>query len=143
MGRRLSPVVEDYLKSVWVMTEWSDEPVTVSRLAVQLEVSPGTASESVRRLLRLNLVDHEPYGAGTLTSIGQRRALDVVRRHRLLETFLVRELGYAWDDVHEEAEVLEHAVSDLLIARIDDRLGHPRHDPTAIPSQTPTVTYLK
>src|ERR1700751_3773194 len=79
------------------------------------------------------LVDHEKYGAVTLTEAGRRAALEVVRRHRLLETFLVNELGYGWDEVHDEAEVLEHAVSDRLVARIDAKLGYPRRDPHGDP----------
>lgn len=81
--------------------------------------------ESIRKLAEQGLVDHEKYGAVTLTDSGRRAALAMVRRHRLLETFLVNELGYRWDEVHDEAEVLEHAVSDRLMARIDAKLGFP------------------
>ena len=88
-------------------------------------MSASTASESIRKLADQGLVDHEKYGAVTLTESGRRAALAMVRRHRLLETFLVSELGYGWDEVHDEAEVLEHAVSDRLIARIDAKLGFP------------------
>ncbi|MBV9350042.1 MAG: manganese-binding transcriptional regulator MntR, partial [Mycobacterium sp.] len=79
------------------------------------------------------LVDHEKYGAVPLTEAGRWAALAMVRRHRLLETFLVKELGYGWDEVHDEAEVLEHAVSDQLVARIDAKLGFPQRDPHGDP----------
>jgi DtxR family Mn-dependent transcriptional regulator len=78
-------------------------------------------------------VDHEKYGAVTLTEAGRRAALAMVRRHRLMETFLVRELGYGWDEVHDEAEILEHAVSDRMLDRIDAKLGYPTRDPHGDP----------
>jgi len=96
-------------------------------------VSASTASESIRKLAEQGLVDHEKYGAVTLTESGRRAALAMVRRHRLLEAFLVKELGYSWDEVHDEAEVLEHAVSDRLVARIDAKLGFPQRDPHGDP----------
>src|SRR6201987_5492952 len=102
-------------------------------LAENLGVSASTASESIRKLAEQGLVDHEKYGAVTLTESGRRAALEMVRRHRLLETFLVNELGYGWDEVHDEAEVLEHAVSDRLVARIDAKLGYPQRDPHGDP----------
>jgi DtxR family Mn-dependent transcriptional regulator len=102
-------------------------------LAEKIGVSASTASESIRKLAEQGLVDHEKYGAVTLTESGRRAALEMVRRHRLLETFLVNELGYGWDEVHDEAEVLEHAVSDRLVARIDAKLGYPRRDPHGDP----------
>ena len=103
-------------------------------LAERIGVSASTASESIRKLADQGLVDHEKYGAVTLTERGSpSRDLAVVRRHRLLETFLVSELGYSWDEVHDEAEVLEHAVSDLMMARIDAKLGHPQRDPHGDP----------
>jgi DtxR family Mn-dependent transcriptional regulator len=96
-------------------------------------VSASTASESIRKLAEQGLVDHEKYGAVTLTESGRRAALAMVRRHRLIEAFLVKELGYSWDEVHDEAEVLEHAVSDRLVARIDAKLGFPQRDPHGDP----------
>ena len=99
------------------------EKVSTKMLAEKLGVSASTASESIRKLAEQGLVDHEKYGAVTLTESGRRAALGMVRRHRLLEAFLVTELGYGWDEVHDEAEVLEHAVSDRLVARIDAKLG--------------------
>ncbi len=129
----LSAVAQDYLKVIWTAQEWSLDKVSTKMLAERLGVSASTASESIRRLAEQGLVDHEKYGAVTLTDAGRKAALAMVRRHRLLETFLVSELGYSWDEVHDEAEVLEHAVSDRLVARIDAKLGFPRRDPHGDP----------
>ncbi|VBA37424.1 Iron-dependent repressor IdeR [Mycobacterium attenuatum] len=129
----LTAVAQDYLKVIWKAQEWSLEKVSTKMLAEKIGVSASTASESIRRLAEQGLVDHEKYGAVTLTDAGRRAALAMVRRHRLLETFLVNELGYGWDEVHDEAEVLEHAVSDRLVARIDAKLGYPQRDPHGDP----------
>ena len=102
-------------------------------LAERIGVSASTASESIRKLADQGLVHHEKYGAVTLTEAGRRAALAMVRRHRLMETFLVRMLGYSWDEVHDEAEVLEHAVSDRMLDRIDAKLGYPKRDPHGDP----------
>ena len=129
----LTTVAQDYLKVIWNAQEWSREKVSTKMLAEKLGVSASTASESIRKLAEQGLVDHEKYGAVTLTESGRRAALAMVRRHRLLEAFLVKELGYSWDEVHDEAEVLEHAVSDRLVARIDAKLGFPQRDPHGDP----------
>jgi DtxR family Mn-dependent transcriptional regulator len=129
----LSAVAQDYLKVIWNAQEWSVDKVSTKMLAEKLGVSASTASESIRKLAEQGLVDHEKYGAVTLTESGRRAALAMVRRHRLLEAFLVKELGYSWDEVHDEAEVLEHAVSDRLVARIDAKLGFPQRDPHGDP----------
>jgi DtxR family Mn-dependent transcriptional regulator len=129
----LTTVAQDYLKVIWNAQEWSREKVSTKMLAERMGVSASTASESIRKLADQGLVDHEKYGAVTLTERGRRAAVSVVRRHRLLETFLVRELGYRWDEVHDEAEVLEHAVSDVMMDRIDAKLGHPQRDPHGDP----------
>ncbi|MBV9091680.1 MAG: manganese-binding transcriptional regulator MntR [Mycobacteriaceae bacterium] len=131
--RDLTSVAQDYLKVIWNAQEWSREKVSTKMLAERIGVSASTASESIRKLADQGLVEHEKYGAVTLTERGRRAAVSVVRRHRLLETFLVRELGYGWDEVHDEAEVLEHAVSDLMMTRIDAKLGHPQRDPHGDP----------
>jgi DtxR family transcriptional regulator, Mn-dependent transcriptional regulator len=132
-ARDLTTVAQDYLKVIWNAQEWSREKVSTKMLAERMGVSASTASESIRKLADQGLVDHEKYGAVSLTDRGRRAAVSVVRRHRLLETFLVQVLGYRWDEVHDEAEVLEHAVSDMLMARIDAKLGHPRRDPHGDP----------
>ncbi len=132
----LTPVAQDYLKAVWSAQEWSSERVTTGLLADRLGVGPSTVSETVRRLTTQGLLGHEPYGGVWLTDLGRRYALAMVRRHRLLETYLVSELGYGWDEVHDEAEVLEHAVSDVLVERMDARLGRPLRDPHGDPIPT-------
>ncbi|MCB7135385.1 metal-dependent transcriptional regulator [Cellulosimicrobium marinum] len=129
----LTPVAQDYLKVVWSAREWSDERVTTKLLAERMGVGASTVSETVRRLSAQGLLEHAPYGSIALTDRGRALALAMVRRHRLLETYLVSELGYGWDEVHDEAEVLEHAVSDLMIERIDARLGRPTRDPHGDP----------
>jgi DtxR family Mn-dependent transcriptional regulator len=131
--RDLTAVAQDYLKTIWTVQEWSLEKVSTKLLAERIGVSASTASESIRKLADQGLVDHEKYGAVTLTDAGRKAALAMVRRHRLMETFLVRMLGYSWDEVHDEAEVLEHAVSDRMLDRIDAKLGFPKRDPHGDP----------
>jgi DtxR family Mn-dependent transcriptional regulator len=132
----LSSTAQDYLKVVWSATEWAPGPVTVTLLAERMGVRKATASDTVRRLVELGLLAHEPYGGVELTPAGREHAIGMVRRHRILETFLVASLGYGWDEVHDEAERLEHAVSDTLIDRIDAMLGHPARDPHGDPIPT-------
>jgi DtxR family transcriptional regulator, Mn-dependent transcriptional regulator len=137
----LTAANQDYLKVIWSAQEWSDDPVTTTLLARRMGFSPSTVSEAVKKLTAHGLLAHARYGAIELTEEGRRAALAVVRRHRILETFLVAELGYGWDEVHDEAEVLEHAVSDRLVDALDARLGHPDRDPHGdpIPSRDGTV----
>lgn len=129
----LSSVAQDYLKVIWTAQEWSPEKVSTKLLAEKIGVSASTVSEAVRKLADQGLVEHARYGAITLTEDGRRAAIAMVRRHRLIETFLVNELGYGWDEVHDEAEILEHAVSETLMDRIDAKLGHPDRDPHGDP----------
>jgi DtxR family transcriptional regulator, Mn-dependent transcriptional regulator len=136
----LSSVSQDYLKVIWSATEWEDRPVTTKMLAARLGVGASTVSETVRRLADSGLVTHEPYGAVGLTADGRALALAMVRRHRLVETFLVEVLGYGWDEVHDEAEILEHAVSDVFVERLADHLGHPTRDPHGDPIPAPDGT---
>ncbi|WP_420752114.1 metal-dependent transcriptional regulator [Rhodococcus sp. O3] len=133
----LTSVAQDYLKVIWTVQEWSGEKVSTKLLAEKLGVSASTVSEAVRRLCDQGLLDHERYGAISLTESGRAAAVAMVRRHRLIETFLVRELGYGWDEVHDEAEVLEHAVSERMIAALDAKLGFPERDPHGDPIPTP------
>lgn len=126
-------VIETYLKAVFNAGEWSTEPVTTGSLAAKLGLAPSSVSEAVRKLTERGLLAHARYGAISLTPEGQQVALGMVRKHRLIETFLVDYLGYGWDEVHDEAEVLEHAVSDTFVERLDVRLGHPRVDPHGDP----------
>ena len=126
-------VTEDYLKAIYNAGEWSDDAVTVGVLAQRLSLSPSSVSELVRKLAGRGLVTHERYGSVELTDEGRAIALATVRKHRLIETFLVEYLGYDWDEVHDEAEVLEHAVSDDFVERLAARLGQPTHDPHGDP----------
>jgi len=129
----LSASAQGYLKAVWSLQEWSDVPVTASALAAKVGVKLPTVSDAVRRLAEQGLLEHTPYGAVTLTEQGRTHALAMVRRHRLIEAFLVSALGYRWDEVHDEADILEHAVSDLMVDRIDQFLGFPERDPHGDP----------
>lgn len=129
----LTASAQDYLKIVWGLQEWSDAPTTPSAIAKRANVGMSTVSEAVRKLAAKGLVEHSSYGAVSLTPAGRRVALHMVRRHRLIETFLHETLGYSWDEVHIEADALEHAVSDLFIDRIDALLGSPQRDPHGDP----------
>ncbi len=128
-----SSSIEDYVKVIYGFTEWQDKAITSSQLAQRLGVANSSVSEMVRKLKDQGLVDHKPYSAITLTESGVRLALSMVRRHRLIETYLVQELGYSWDEVHDEAELLEHAVSDTFIERMAAKLGNPQRDPHGDP----------
>ncbi|MDR2348801.1 MAG: metal-dependent transcriptional regulator [Bifidobacteriaceae bacterium] len=144
MKRTASAVAQDYLKLIWSAREWTPaEPVTTSMLAAKLSVSPSTASEAVKRLVERGLVRHSPYSAIELTAEGEQLALTMVRRHRLLETFLVQTLGFAWDEAHDDAEVLEHAASDRFVAALARFLGDPGRDPHGdpIPAADGTVAH--
>lgn len=130
---RPSPAVEDYAKAIYSLAQRAqDGHVTTNALAERLGVTPGSASGMVRRLDELGLVTHEPYHGVRLTDEGRRVALEVLRHHRLLESLLI-ELGLPWDRVHDEAEVLEHHISEELEALIAARLGDPTHDPHGDP----------
>ncbi|MFG6403058.1 metal-dependent transcriptional regulator [Microbacterium sp. P04] len=136
-----SPAVDDYLKTIYHHTEWQDERITPSQLAAVLGLAPSSVTEMVKKLAAQGLVTHRPYGPVALTDTGRLRAAAVIRRHRLIETWLVEEFGYGWHEVHDEAEVLEHTVSDRLLDGIDVRLGRPRFDPhgDAIPDAAGVV----
>jgi DtxR family Mn-dependent transcriptional regulator len=129
----LSTMAEDYLKLVWKSSERGDTALATRDIAAILRVSASTVSGNLRKLDRDGLIEHTPYHGVVLTSLGQQIAVGMVRRHRLIETYLVERLGYGWDEVHTEAEALEHAVSDTFLDRIDADLGHPTHDPHGDP----------
>ena len=124
-----SAVVEDILKLVWSAEEAGRDGVKPKDVSERMGVVPSTATENIQRLARQGLVTHERYGRVRLTPQGRAIALGMVRRHRLLETYLHEALGFSWDEVHEEAEILEHAVSDRLLDRLDRVLGYPSRDP--------------
>ena len=133
---QLSDSAQNYLKIIFGLTEWSSDPVTASIIASKSGMKLSTVSGALSKLRQQGLLDHAPYGAVTLTKLGREYALTMVRRHRLIETFLVQMLGYRWDQVHDEAESLEHAVSDFMIERIDSLLEHPTRDPHGDPIPT-------
>ena len=130
------PAVEDYVKAIYAHTEWQPRPITTSVLAARLGLAASSVTEMVKKLVGAGLVEHERYGAITLTADGNTEALRMLRRHRLIETWLVEQFGYSWDEVHDEAEVLEHALSDRLLDAIDGLLGNPVRDPHGDPIPT-------
>jgi DtxR family Mn-dependent transcriptional regulator len=135
-----SPTVENYLKAIYqaqLRLERRGDLVPMGQLASALGVVPGTATTMVKALAESGLVKYEPYGGVRLTQAGEKLAALVVRRHRLIELFLVKVMGMSWTDVHEEAEHLEHAVSDRLIERMDEMLGRPAVDPHGDPIPDP------
>jgi DtxR family transcriptional regulator, Mn-dependent transcriptional regulator len=127
-----SPAIEDYLKAIYVLHQEHGQ-VTTSLLAERLGFAPPSVTGMLQKLAKLDLVSYTPYYGVALTDRGQRIALEVLRHHRLLEMFLVKELGYSWEEVHAEAEVLEHVISEQLEARIAAHLGHPTADPHGDP----------
>jgi DtxR family Mn-dependent transcriptional regulator len=133
--RALSRSVEDYLKAIYALCETGDAAST-SAIAGALDIQPASVTGMVKRLAEAGLLEHVPYRGVRLTRRGVREALRVVRRHRILETYLCERLGYSWDDVHREAERLEHAASDELIERMAAALEFPRHDPHGAPIPT-------
>ncbi|THJ66296.1 metal-dependent transcriptional regulator [Arthrobacter echini] len=138
-----STSVQDYVKVLYTSTEWHGGAITASHLATRLSVANSSVTGMVAKLVELGLADHRKYGPISLTPAGLRLALAMVRRHRLIETFLVRELGYGWDEVHDEAELLEHSVSAAFIERLAAKLDHPSRDPHGdpIPTREGTVHY--
>lgn len=134
-------VVEDYVTLIWKAYEWPGGEPSTTDLAAQLGVTPSTVSANLKKLARDGFIGYTPYGRIELTAVGRQVAVSIVRRHRILETYLVQQLGLSWDQVHDEADRLEHAVSDLVLDRMDAALGHPVRDPHGdpIPSVDGTV----
>ena len=128
-GPRVSKMVEDYLKIIWKAQEWPGSSVSTNVIAETLAVTPSSVSANLKKLARDGLIEYEPYGTIGLTPAGHEIAVMVVRRHRVLETYLAERLGLGWDEVHAEADSLEHAVSDFVLDRMDQVLGHPARDP--------------
>jgi DtxR family Mn-dependent transcriptional regulator len=128
-----SPAVEDYSKAIYSLQSRSDEPVSTTALAERLGITPGSVSAMLKKLDELGLITHVPYRGVRLTDDGQRLALEVIRHHRLIESFLADSLGMPWDQVHAEAEVLEHVLSEDLERLIAAKLGHPTVDPHGDP----------
>jgi DtxR family Mn-dependent transcriptional regulator len=128
----LTRSVEDYLKAIYHLTE-SGGAASTTAVADALALAAPSVSGMLKRLAGQGLVTHEPYRGASLTRTGRREALRVLRRHRVIETYLVDRLGYSWDTVHDEAERLEHAASDELVERLAEALGHPAFDPHGDP----------
>ena len=133
-----SSTVENYLKTIYSEQAFNEALVPMGRLAAAMSVSPGTATSMVQTLAESGLTDYEPRKGTRLTERGKRLALHVLRRHRLIELFLVEVLKFDWSDVHTEAEELEHAISDKVLERIDVLLDHPSVDPHGDPIPTST-----
>lgn len=135
-----SSTVENYLKAIYQgqsALEAGERLVPMGQVAAALGVAPGTATTMVKALAESGLAEYEPYSGVRLTAAGERLAGLVLRRHRLVELFLVQVMGMSWAEVHDEAEQLEHVVSERLIERIDQMLGHPTHDPHGDPIPNP------
>src|SRR5436305_7765885 len=139
-ARERTSAVEDYAKAIYALERRGAEPVTTNALADRLGVTPASASGMIKRLCELGLVEHRPYRGVSLTEGGRRVALEVMRHHRLLELYLVKSLGVPWDQVHKEAEVLEHVLSEELEELIATKLGDPTHDPHGDPIPTRDLT---
>lgn len=133
----LSSHIQDYAKAVYALEARHGAAVSTNDLAERLGVTPASVSGMVRKLSDLGLVEHEPYRGVRLTQQGRRVALEVLRHHRLIELFLASELGMSWDRVHDEAEVLEHVLSEDLEQLIAERLGNPTFDPHGDPIPSP------
>ena len=139
-GPALTDAIQDYLKAIYKLQEGGAR-ASVSALSREQGVAPGSASEMVKKLAALELVEHAPYKGVRLTPAGERVAVEVIRHHRLLELYLARTLGLHIDDVHDEADRLEHVLSEELEARIDKALGFPTHDPHGDPIPTPELEW--
>lgn len=124
--------IEDYLKTIYTLAE-AESPVSTSRIAEARQVKPASVTSMLQRLANLNLVNYEKHYGVTLTENGQKIALEVIRHHRLIELYLIEALGFRWDEVHEQADLLEHVISEKLEERIAAVLGHPTVDPHGDP----------
>jgi DtxR family Mn-dependent transcriptional regulator len=125
--------IENYLKTIYHLSAGNTSVVSNKQLADKLNVIPATVTEAVKKLHALNLVLHEKSYGTRLTAAGSKMALSIVRRHRIWETYLAKELGFGWDEVHEIAEELEHIKNDKLIKKLSEKLGHPHFDPHGDP----------
>ncbi len=137
-----SPSIEDYLKAIYKLEERDESPpVSTGDVAKAMEVSPASASNMIKRLDDLGFLTYEAYEGATLTRPGRTVALEVLRHHRLLELYLKEVMGFSWDEIHEEAEILEHHISERFESRIEEMLGHPTRDPHGhpIPARDGTV----
>lgn len=127
--------IEDYLKTIYVLAQ-EESPVSTSRLAEARDVKPGSVTGMIQRLAKLNLVNYQKHYGVTLTPAGEKIALEILRHHRLLELYLIEALGFSWDEVHEQADILEHVISEKLEERIAAALNYPQFDPHGSPIPT-------
>lgn len=134
--KHISKEREDYLKTVYHLQQ-DEAPVRTTTIARALSVEPASVTGVIKRLAELDYLEYQPYKGVTLTDEGEKIALEIIRHHRLIELYLIEALGYEWDEVHDEAERLEHVVSPLFIERIAAALGHPEIDPHGAPIPTP------
>ncbi len=135
--------VEDYLKTIYTLAQ-EESPVSTSRLAEARQVKPASVTSMIQRLARLNMVNYEKHYGVTLTDSGKRLALEVIRHHRLIELYLIEALDFTWDEVHEQADILEHVISEKLEERIAAALDYPEFDPHGdpIPTRDGTVSQV-
>lgn len=134
--RSLTGQAEDYLKAIYELEQLNGTAGT-NDIAARLRIAPASVTGMVQRLARLGLVESERYKGARLTDVGRTAALQLIRRHRIIESYLVERLGFGWEDVHDEAERLEHAASDELIARMAAAIGNPTEDPHGAPIPSP------
>jgi DtxR family transcriptional regulator, Mn-dependent transcriptional regulator len=137
---KLSESQEDYLKHIYLLSETQDA-VSTQSLADHLNVKPASVTGMLKKLADVNLVEYERYRGVKLTTSGERVAIEILRHHRLIEMYLSEVLGYSWDEIHEEAERLEHHISEKFEARIAEKLGHPTHDPHGDPIPHADLTF--
>ncbi|HAW78629.1 MAG TPA: DtxR family transcriptional regulator [Balneola sp.] len=139
----LSQSVEDYLKAIYLL-ETENEPATTNNIAESLSVSSASVTNMFKKLAKLKLINHKSYRGAELTQAGEKIALEVIRHHRLLELYLKEMMGYSWDEVHEEAEKLEHHISEQFEDKIAELLNDPTHDPHGdpIPSKEGVVPQM-
>ena len=129
---KLSESQEDYLKHIFLLSE-SSHRVTTQSLADLLKIKPASVTGMIKKLAEVNLISYERYKGVQLTESGEKVAIEVLRHHRLIEMYLAEVLGYSWDEIHDEAERLEHHISEKFEQRIAEKLGHPTHDPHGDP----------
>jgi DtxR family Mn-dependent transcriptional regulator len=135
-----SPSIEDYLKALYKLEDEADAPVSTGDLARAMEVSSASASNMVKRLDELDFLTYEAYEGARLTDPGRAVALEVIRHHRLLELYLKEVMGFSWDEIHQEAEILEHHISERFEDRIEEMLNNPERDPHGHPIPAPDGT---
>jgi len=137
---KLTESQEDYLKQIFLLGERYDT-ITTQLIADHLKIKPASVTGMIKKLADLHLLEHKPYYGVKLTEAGTRVAVEVLRHHRLLELYLSEVLGYSWDEIHDEAEKLEHHISEKFEARIAEKLGHPTHDPHGDPIPNADLTF--